>query len=78
MTSPTEHTYLREEELIHRAVAALLAALGPVEATRFLTLPRTRTVDAVQRHQEWQAGLDPQRFFDQVFGATSPALHTDP
>lgn len=65
----TEHTYLREEELIRRAIEALLTALGPVEATRFLTLPRVRTVDAVRRHQEWQAGLDQQQFFDQVFGA---------
>lgn len=71
MTVATEHTYLREEELIRRAVAALLAALGPVEATRFLTLPRARAVDAVQRHQEWQAGLDQQQFFDQVFGAAT-------
>ena len=71
MTMTAEHTYLREEELVHRAIEALLTALGPVEATRFLTLPRARTVDAVQRHQEWQAGLDQQQFFDQVFGSSA-------
>lgn len=64
----TEHTYMREEELIRRAIEALVTALGPVEATRFLTLPRAHTMDAVQRHREWQANLDQQQFFDQVFG----------
>jgi hypothetical protein len=34
----------------------------------FLTLPRQRRLDAVQRHRQWQAGLDKDRFFDQVFG----------
>lgn len=72
MTIASEHTYLREEELIHRAIEALLSALGPVEATRFLTLPRTHTLDAVQRHQAWQADLDQQQFFDQVFASPVP------
>ena len=60
----TEHTYMHEEEL-----EALMTAFGPLEATRFLTLPRDHTMDAVQRHREWQANLDQQQFFDQVFGA---------
>jgi hypothetical protein len=60
-------TYLKEEELVRRAITALLHALGPVEATRFLTLPRRRQVDSVQRHREWQKALDPKDFFDQVF-----------
>lgn len=63
-----EHTYLKEEELVRRAIDALLRALGPVEATRFLSLPRTQQIDAVQRHREWQAGLDKAQFFDEVFG----------
>ena len=71
MTTVSEHTYLREEELIRRAIEALLAALGPVEATRFLALPRAHTVDAVQRHREWQASLDQQQFFDQVFDSAA-------
>jgi hypothetical protein len=64
----SEHTYLREDEMIRRAIEALLRDLGPVEATRFLTLPQRRKVDPVTRHRLWQEGLDRDRFFDQVFG----------
>jgi hypothetical protein len=46
-------------------------ALGPVEMIRFLTLPRQRRLDAVTRHHQWQADLDKDRFFDQVFGAAA-------
>jgi hypothetical protein len=60
--------YLLEEEMVNRALDALMSALGPVEATRFLTLPRKRILDSVARHHHWQAGLDKDRFFDQVFG----------
>ncbi len=61
--------YLPEDVMVRRALEALMEALGPVEMTRFLTLPRQRRLDAVQRHRQWQAGLDKDRFFDQVFGA---------
>ncbi len=36
------HTYLREDEMIRRAVSTLMEKLGPVETSRFLTLPRQR------------------------------------
>jgi len=60
--------YLREEELIERALTALLEALGPVEATRFLALPRARRLESVKRHRQWQARLNQEQFFEQVFG----------
>lgn len=63
----SDHTYLQESEMIGRAVDALLKALGPVEATRFLTLTQHHRVDAVTRHRLWQETLDKDRFFDQVF-----------
>lgn len=63
----SEHTYLREEEMIHRAIQALLRDLGPVETTRFLTLPQRRRMDSVARHRLWQEGLDRDAFFHQVF-----------
>jgi hypothetical protein len=62
------HTYVPEERLIHRAVEALVAALGPVEALRFVALPRPRRIDSVRRHRQWQSGLDQAQFLDQVFG----------
>jgi hypothetical protein len=70
-----EHIYLQEDEMIRRAIDALMSTLGPIEAVRFLTLPRQRRVDSVTRHRQWQDSLDKERFFDQVFGTpeTSPA-----
>ena len=66
-----EHTYLQEDEMVRRAIDALLRDLGPVEATRFLTLPQRRRMDSVARHRSWQDGLDRDRFFDQVFGTAT-------
>jgi hypothetical protein len=59
--------YLPEDELIEQALQALFKALGPVEATRFLTLPRPRRVESVQRHRQWQTTLQQEPFFDQLF-----------
>jgi hypothetical protein len=46
----------------------LVQALGPVEAIRFLMLPRQPRVESVQRHRQWQARLDEEQFLHQVFG----------
>ncbi len=59
--------YLPEEELIEQALQALFKALGPVETMRFLRLPRTRRLDSVERHRQWQATLQQETFFNQVF-----------
>ena len=66
-------TYLSEDELVDRAIEALTRELGPVETARFLTLPPPATGDSVRRHREWQATLDKDAFFDQVFGAPKDA-----
>lgn len=63
----SEHVYLQEDEVVQRAVDALVEALGPIETARFLTLPKRRRLDSVTRHHRWQDGLDKDRFFDQVF-----------
>jgi len=60
--------YLPENEMIHRALDALMSTLGPVETARFLALPRQRRLDSVESHRQWQAGLDKDQFFNQVFG----------
>jgi len=65
----TSLQYLPEDELIRRGLEALMKALGPIETTRFLTLPHPYRVESVQRHRQWQATLDQQAFFNQVFGA---------
>jgi hypothetical protein len=50
-----------------RAIHALMDQLGPIETARFLALPRQRRLDSVKRHRQWQAGLDVERFFTQIF-----------
>jgi hypothetical protein len=61
------HAYLQEDEMIRRAIHALMDQLGPIETARFLALPRQRRLDSVKRHRQWQASLDKERFFTQVF-----------
>ena len=58
-----------EEQLITKAVDVLVKELGPVEASRFLALPRKKRVESVKRHRQWQAQLQQDEFFDRVFGA---------
>ena len=60
-----------EEQLITKAVDILIKELGPVEAIRFLALPKQKRVEAVKRHRQWQIQLRPDKFFDRVFGARS-------
>ncbi len=67
----SDHTFLREEEMVQRAIDALLETLGPIETARFLTLPRPRRMESVKRHRQWQDRLEKDRFFDQVFGSES-------
>lgn len=74
-------TYLPEEVVVRRGLQALMDALGPVETARFLNLPRSRFADYVQWHREWQKGLNPQHFFDEVFGpplSSERTVNADP
>jgi len=42
--------------------------LGPVETIRFLSLPEKKRTESVERHWEWQAQLEKEQFFTEVFG----------
>ena len=57
-----------EEQLIAKAIEVLMKELGPVEASRFLSLPKKRRTESVKRHRQWQAQLQEEGFFDRVFG----------
>ncbi|GIK58398.1 MAG: hypothetical protein BroJett015_40610 [Chloroflexota bacterium] len=59
--------YLPEEELVQKALAALMSTLGPVETMRFLTLSRAGRMESVLRHHQWQSTLDRKAFYDAVF-----------
>ena len=64
----TIQTYLPEETVVQRGVEALVKALGPIEAARFLSMPRQRLLDYVQWHRQWQTSLDQKSFLEAVFG----------
>ena len=59
--------YMDEEVVIKKGIDALMKALGPVEAMRFISLPKKTRVESVRRHREWQKLLDKEGFFDEVF-----------
>jgi hypothetical protein len=46
---------------------AKMGELGPVEANRFINMPRKKRTDSVKRHREWQKHLDKDKFFKGVF-----------
>lgn len=60
-------TFIEEEKLITQATRILFEKLGPVEAGRFLSLPRKRRMESVKQHRKWQSKLDKEQFFDEVF-----------
>ncbi len=59
--------YIDEERMIKKAIRALIGELGPVEASRFISIPRKKRIDSVRRHKEWQKSLDKDLFFEKVF-----------
>jgi hypothetical protein len=59
--------FLREEALVQRAIEVLLETLGPVETTRFLSLPTKQRTESVKRHRKWQSQLEKEPFLNEVF-----------
>lgn len=60
--------YLSEGQLIKQAIDVLMEKLGPVETSRFLSLPAEKRVESLKRHCIWQSKLDKDIFFEDVFG----------
>lgn len=63
--------YLDDEIIITKAINILFEELGPVETIRFLTLPKSKRIESVKRHREWQKTLNKDIFFDEVFTENS-------
>jgi hypothetical protein len=63
-----ESHYRSEDQLIKDAIDILMEKLGPVETSRFLSLPAKKRVESLKRHHAWQAALDKDTFFKGVFG----------
>jgi len=56
-----------ERKLVEKAVNILMRDLGPVETARFLSLRTSQRRESVKRHRSWQAKLEKDAFFSQVF-----------
>ena len=44
--------YMDEEAVIKKGMKALIKELGPIEAIRFLNLPKRKRLESVRRHRE--------------------------
>ena len=56
-----------EEVMVQKAIKVLIGELGPIEANRFISMPRKKRIENVRRHRQWQKHLDKDDFFDRVF-----------
>ncbi len=56
-----------DDELVKRGIESLFRELGKVDAIRFLAMPRTKRIESVKRHRQWQDGLEKSAFFDEIF-----------
>lgn len=59
--------YMDEDAVIKKGMEALIKELGPVEAIRFINIPRKKRMESVKRHKEWQKHLNKEKFFEGVF-----------
>ncbi|MDP3103325.1 MAG: hypothetical protein Q8M95_01800 [Candidatus Methanoperedens sp.] len=63
--------YIDEDLIIKKAIRVLVEELGPIDAIRFITIPKIKRMESVKRHRAWQMMLDKDRFFDEVFAEKS-------
>ena len=59
--------YLQEKDILQKGINILMKELGPVETARFINIPRTKRIDSVKRHREWQKRLNKEEFFNKIF-----------
>ncbi len=64
--------YMDEDVLLEKAIRLLIKELGPIEAIRFINIPRKKRMESVKRHREWQKHLNKERFFDEIFESSKP------
>ena len=59
--------HIDEQEFVKRGVEVLFKELGPAEASRFIRISKGQRIESVKRHRTWQANLDKELFFKEVF-----------
>ncbi len=62
---PTKLT--TEEQLIARALDALVERFGILDTNRFVSMATKERIESVKCHRMWQKTLDKERFFDEAF-----------
>jgi hypothetical protein len=70
-------TMLRQTDeavLLEKGTKILFKELGYVNALRFLSIPRDVREESVQRHRNWQEGLNKDTFFDDVFSGSQEKI----
>ena len=61
-----------DEQLVEKAVDVLFDKLGPVDAARFLAIPKKRRMEPVKRHRLWQAQLNRKAFLEKILNSKWP------
>jgi len=61
--------YMDEDIVIKKAMEVHIKEPGPVEAIRFINMPKKKRVESVRRQREWQKTLKKDKFFDELLGA---------
>jgi len=59
--------YMDEDILLKKAIKLLVKELGPVEAIRFINMPKKKRMESVTRHRQWQTHLDKDKFYSEIF-----------
>ena len=59
--------YMDEDILLKKAIKLLVKELGPVEAIRFINMPKKKRIESVTRHRQWQTRLDKDKFYSEIF-----------
>jgi hypothetical protein len=60
--------YIDEEQLLNSAIRLLTEKLGAVETSRFLSISRAKRIESVKRHRQWQARIEKDQLFKEIFG----------
>ncbi len=56
-----------DKELIRKVTEILFKELGYTDAIRFLSLPKERKMESIERHRDWQNTLDKDKFYNDIF-----------
>jgi len=59
--------YLKDEDILKKGIDILMKELGPVETIRFINIPRSKRIETVKRHRDWQKNLIKENFFKEIF-----------